>query len=61
MCKITNTTRFYYKELRQNPDYTIVMANNECTCCYENGNGGLKMINKSYKNKNNGLVYMLKE
>ena len=29
--------------------------------CYENGNGILKMINKSSKNKNNGLVYMINE
>ena len=29
--------------------------------CYENGYGVLKMINKSYKNKNNGLVYMINE
>ena len=27
--------------------------------CYENGNGVLKMVNKSSKNKNNGLVYMI--
>ena len=27
--------------------------------CYENGNGVLKIINKSSKNKNNGLVYMI--
>ena len=29
--------------------------------CYENGNGVLKMINKIFKNKNNGLVYMINE
>ena len=27
--------------------------------CYENGNGVLKLIKKSSKNKNNGFVYMI--
>ena len=31
------------------------------TYCYENGNGDLKIINKSFKNKNNKLVYMINE
>ena len=34
-----------------------------CFCwriyCYENGNGVLKIIHTSSKNKNNGLVYMI--
>ena len=29
--------------------------------CYEDGNGVLKMINKSSKNKTNGFVYMINE
>ena len=28
---------------------------------YENGNGALKMINKSSKNKNNPLIYIINE
>ena len=29
--------------------------------CYEKGNCVPQMINKSYKNENNGLVYMINE
>ena len=36
------------------------MANSD-KYCYENANSVLQMINKSFKNKNNGLVYMINE
>ena len=51
--KFVNT---HFSQLMQS--YQI---NHYSTYCYENGNGVLKIINKSSKNNNNGLVYLVNE
>ena len=44
---------------RVKPSHPYSEINVLHTYCYENGNGVLKIINKSSINKNNGLVYMI--